>query len=88
MKTIDLGEHSETDWGSLYLSARSWGIQPSEFWCMTLAEWFSEAEQRREKQPGDYAGNLTRADVQELQEIANMSDEEWERYNGTSTARN
>ena len=70
------------DWDSMYLAARSWGIQPSEFWGMSFPEWFCEAEARRERQPGDYAGNLTQSDVDELSRIASMTDEEWTRYNG------
>lgn len=27
----------------MYTSARSWGIQPSEFWDMTISEWLVEA---------------------------------------------
>mgnify|MGYP000040402196 CR=1 FL=1 len=28
----------------MYVAARGWGIQPSEFWGMTMAEWFVEAD--------------------------------------------
>ncbi len=85
MKTVAPGEWSETDWGSLYMAARHWGIQPSEFWDMTLAEWFCEAEHRMPRGAGDYAGNLTRDDVDRLHRIALMSDDEWKAYNGNST---
>lgn len=54
----------------MYLCANAWGIQPSEFWGMTLPEWFVLYEHHRDKQPGDYAGKLTRADVWELYEWA------------------
>lgn len=30
----------------MYLAARAWGIQPSEFWDMTMVEWFAEADLR------------------------------------------
>jgi hypothetical protein len=30
----------------MYLSAREWGIQPSEFWEMTPGEWLLEAQDR------------------------------------------
>lgn len=54
----------------MYLWAREWGIQPSEFWDMTLPEWFLEYELRAPKEKGEtYAGKLTRADVEELKEF-------------------
>jgi len=52
------------------LHANSWGIQPSEFWAMTMPEWFALHEFHRESRPGDYAGKLTKADVDELWEYA------------------
>lgn len=79
-------ELSEIDWDDLYLSARSWGVQPSEFWEMSFPEWFCEAEARRDRQRGDYAGTLTRSDVDELTLIAAMTDEEWSAYNGNTAA--
>ena len=69
------------DWDSLYMAARVWGIQPGHFWDMTFPEWFCEADARRDRSRGDYAGKLTRGDVDELQAIAQMTDEEWKRYN-------
>lgn len=68
----------------MYVAARTWGMQPSEFWDLTLWEWLTEAEFRRPKAAGDYAGNLTRADVDHLSAVANMTDEEWERYHGAA----
>ena len=53
----------------MYLAARSFGIQPSEFWEMTLPEFLAEVEWRRPSQPGDYAGTLTQADVVRLTEL-------------------
>lgn len=54
----------------MYLWAREWGIQPSEFWEMTIAEWFLEYEIKAPKDPKDtYAGTLTRADVEELKDL-------------------
>tara|TARA_R100001086_G_C11648724_1_gene206733 strand:+ start:188 stop:361 length:174 start_codon:yes stop_codon:yes gene_type:complete len=54
----------------MYLLARQWGIQPGEFWAMTLNEWFFEYDQRRERDPSrDYAGSLTQADVNRLQKL-------------------
>ena len=53
----------------MYLLARCWGIQPSEFWGMTVGEWFAEYELRAPAQPGDrFAGKLTRGDVDDLLE--------------------
>jgi len=54
----------------MYLWAREWGIQPSEFWKMTMAEWWLEYELKAPKDPqGTFAGKLTRADVDELKEL-------------------
>lgn len=51
----------------MYLAARSWGVQPGEYWDMTLGEFMAELEQRRPRDPAnDYAGSLTRADVEDL----------------------
>ena len=55
----------------MYIAARSYGIQPSEFWEMTLGEFLAELEWRRPSQPGDYAGSLTQADVERLTELVN-----------------
>jgi hypothetical protein len=33
----------------MYTSAREWGIQPSEFWDMTIGEWLLEASHQWEK---------------------------------------
>lgn len=52
----------------MYGMARALEIQPSEFWDMTLPELLLEAELRRDRQKGDYAGNLTRGDLDELKE--------------------
>lgn len=53
----------------MYLCARDWGVQPREFWEMTLHEFLLEHEWRRPKDPEhDYAGSLTRGDVEALME--------------------
>lgn len=58
----------------MYLWAREWGIQPSEFWQMTISEWWLEYELKSPKDPkGTYAGKLTRADVEELKELLHGS---------------
>lgn len=33
----------------MYTSARGWGIQPSEFWEMTIGEWLLEAAHQWEQ---------------------------------------
>ncbi len=48
--------------------ARTWDIAPSEFWKMTISEILTEYEMRRPTDDSDYAGKLTRGDVEELQE--------------------
>jgi hypothetical protein len=53
----------------MYLFARSRGLQPSEFWDMTLPEWFLEFHEARETTPGQFAGKLTRRDVRHLQAL-------------------
>lgn len=50
----------------MYILSRQWGWQPSEFWEATICEWWLEYEFNRPKDKGDYAGNLTRGDVDEL----------------------
>lgn len=54
----------------MYLWAREWGIQPSEFWQMTIPEWWIEYELRAPAEKSErYAGTLTRAEVEELKEL-------------------
>lgn len=58
----------------MYLWARKWGIQPSEFWEMTISEWWLEYEINAPSDPKDkYAGKLTRAEVEELKELLHGS---------------
>lgn len=57
----------------MYLSARSWGIQPSEFWAMTIGEWLLEAADQWEKSE---AGKLEKK-KQVWREDANLSKEDW-----------
>jgi hypothetical protein len=53
----------------MYLWARQWGIQPSEFWDMTISEWWLEYDLNAPSDPKEkYAGKLTRAEVEELKE--------------------
>lgn len=59
-------------WDTLYLIARSWGLTPSEFWDMTLPEWYLEYWDRSPRVQGqDYAGNLTRGDLDDIKEWMN-----------------
>lgn len=52
----------------MFLAARrTLGIQPTEFWDMTLGEFLLEYDAVRPRDPArDYAGKLTQADVEEL----------------------
>lgn len=62
----------------MYVSARSWGIQPSEFWEMTFAEWLAEAYENWRATP---EGQLAEK-RQKWLEDASLTDEEWERKYG------
>lgn len=53
----------------MYLLARRWGWQPSEFWDATIPEWFLEFDAQRPNQEGDFAGNLTQGEVDRLQAL-------------------
>ena len=50
----------------MYLWAREWGIQPSEFWDMTVGEWWAEYDLRSPAGDEKFAGKLTRNDVDDL----------------------
>jgi hypothetical protein len=51
----------------MYLWAREWGIQPSEFWDMTIGEWWAEYDLKAPADKGEkFAGKLTRSDVEDL----------------------
>lgn len=56
----------------MYLAARAWGIQPSEFWGMTMGEWMLEAGmhmEQAEKAPKT-PGVLSDAEKAELLDFA------------------
>ena len=53
----------------MYLTARQWGIQPSEFWDMTMAEWFCEYDFHNSTREGRFAGKLTESVVDEMLEL-------------------
>jgi len=52
----------------MYVTARSWGIQPSEFWEMTMVEWFAEAQfhQKQSEVQKPVKGHLSDAEVERL----------------------
>lgn len=50
----------------MYLWARQWGIQPSEFWNMTINEWWAEYDLHASASSEKFAGKLTRNDVDDL----------------------
>jgi hypothetical protein len=52
------------DWTAFYLAGRKLGLQPSEFWDMTLPEFFAEMD-ALEPQGGK---GLTQTEAQELLE--------------------
>lgn len=54
----------------MFQHAVQWGISPSEFWEMTIPEWFLLYEMNRPRdKTRDYAGNLVQSDVDELAEF-------------------
>ncbi len=53
----------------MYLWARQWGIQPTEFWEMTIGEWWLEYDLKATDAKDKYAGTLTRGEVDELKEL-------------------
>lgn len=61
------------------LAVGRFGVQPSEFWSMTIPEWFALWEVHR---PSDYAGNLTHNVVDDLLDDLDLDDEEWWSKNG------
>lgn len=51
------------------MAANKMGLAPSEFWDMTMPELLLLHEEKRDAQPGDYAGGLRRADVERLSKL-------------------
>lgn len=64
----------------MLLAARSWGIQPSEFWEMTLSEWLLEANYHWERSP--------EAEERRKKEIwledAELTAEDWKKKYGST----
>jgi hypothetical protein len=58
----------------MYLLARSWGIQPSEFWAMTLNEWWCEYDSKAQQDTSKYAGRLTQGDIDDLKDWMDKKD--------------
>jgi len=54
----------------MFLAARSWGLSPSEFWSMTIPEYYAELEWRAPAEK-KHAGKLTDEDVEELKAYLN-----------------
>jgi hypothetical protein len=52
----------------MYVTARQWGIQPSEFWDMTMVEWFVEAQfhQGQSEKAPKQKGVLSQAEIDRL----------------------
>ena len=76
-------EDSFLDFKGMYLAARRWGIQPSEFWGMTLPEWHAEFEMNSGPLDSEkYAGTLTEDKVLELEVRSEVSEEEWWKEHG------
>jgi hypothetical protein len=55
------------DWDNMLLGALAWEIGPSEFWQMTMAEWFLIYEAHRDRETLGKT-KLTRKDAEELLE--------------------
>jgi hypothetical protein len=59
----------------MYLWARSWGIQPSEFWNMTINEWWAEYDHHAAATAsGKFAGKLTQGAIDELKDWMDKKD--------------
>lgn len=59
----------------------NFGLPPSEFWEMTMNEWFALHEVHR---PNDYAGKLTHDRVDDLLDDIELSDQEWWAKHGST----
>jgi len=64
----------------MYLAARKWGIQPSEFWDMTMVEWMLEARFHMDQSPVGRAAQKRDEWLEDME----MTDEEWWAKHGTS----
>ena len=64
----------------MYLTARRWGIQPSEFWDMTMAEYLLELDAHYRETP-EGRHEMKRAT---WLEDAELTDEEWRAKYGST----
>lgn len=67
----------------MYVTARTWGIQPSEFWEMTMQEWLVEAHHHWLHSD---EGRLWQKKQVWLEDIE-LTEEEWKRKYGLATDR-
>lgn len=57
----------------MFQNAHVWGISPTEFWDMTIPEWFALYSLHLPK----VAGSLTQLEIDQIVEDNNLTDEEW-----------
>lgn len=70
----------------MYRVARDWGIQPSEFWGMTVAEWLEEAGgkiEQVERMPIKGRKKLSLVDVKRLEADSLLSRADWKKKHGS-----
>lgn len=67
----------------MYLHARQWGIQPSEFWEMTLKEWYCEYELHAKMlENARLPGRLTTDLVEDLEDDLKLTPEQFRAKHG------
>lgn len=74
----------------MYLWARQWGIQPSEFWAMTMKEWYAEYSFNVDKLGLDnttHAGKLTQDNVDDMLDDMELTDEQWWKKHGSTHSK-
>lgn len=64
----------------MFQLSHGWGISPSEFWDMTLPEWFVIAAVHYQETK---RGNLTLSQIDEIEADNELTDEEWWAKYGT-----
>lgn len=67
----------------MYLAARDWGIQPSEFWDMTVGEWLLEADAKYRASPRGQRSKKIRGWLAD----AELTDEEWNAKYGNNVSK-
>lgn len=65
----------------MLLQSLEWGLSPSEFWSMTMPEWFLIAQAKYEQTPEGRARSQKRRWLEQLE----MTDEEWRGRNVQSS---